>query len=88
MFSAQGIFSSSGNFGEMGTERNGSFVGHEEDDGSDVGAESGSLDQTQSSIQVAQMNGNGNGEPLWNTPRLKGRIPLTALKFGSPVGNR
>jgi hypothetical protein len=30
-FSAQGSFSSPGNFGEMGTERNGSYAGQEMD---------------------------------------------------------
>jgi hypothetical protein len=85
-FSAKGSFSSSGNFGEMGTERNGSFVGHEEDD---VEADSGPLNQTQSGIEVAQINRNGNAEPWWNSPRLKGRIPLKRLKFGTvPAGNR
>jgi hypothetical protein len=82
-FSAQGSFNSSRNFGEMGTERNGSFVGHEKDEESDVEAES---DQSQSSIEIAQVNRIGNAEDV---PRFKGRIPLKALKFGAAsVGNR
>jgi hypothetical protein len=85
-FSAEGSFSSSGNFGEMGTERNGSFVGHEEDD---VDAELGPLGREQSGIEGTQVSGNGNAELRQNSPSLKGRIPLTGLTFATaPAENR
>jgi len=81
-FSAQGSFSSSGLFGEMGTERNGSFVQHEE-------AELIALEQGQSGTEVGQMSGNENTELVWNLPRLKGRVPLRGLTPRTPaVRNR
>jgi hypothetical protein len=85
-FSAQGSFRSSGLFGEMGTERNGSFVGHEEDDAE---AELIPLEQGQSGTEVGQMSGNENTELVGNSPRLKGRVPLRGLTLWTPaVRNR
>jgi hypothetical protein len=85
-FSAQGSFSSSGMFGEMGTERNGSFVGQEEDNAE---AELIPLEQGQSSTAVREMSGSENTELVWNSPRLKGRVPLTGFTLWTPaVKNR
>ena len=85
-FSAQGSFSSSGMFGEMGTERNGSFVEHEEDDAE---AELIPLEQGQSGTEVGQMIENEDAELVGNSPRLKGRVPLRGLTlWTSAVRNR
>jgi len=74
-FSAQGSFSSSGFFGEMGTEQNGSFV-----DSDAVAANGVSLPFEQgpsSGAEPALTNRNETTGPR-NYPRLKGRVLLTS----------
>jgi hypothetical protein len=79
-FSAVGTFSSSGMFGEMGTERNGSFARDQE-----AIAAAGTPSKQQEQVEMAQWS---PSEALPNSPRLKGRIPLKGFTLGtSPVGN-
>jgi hypothetical protein len=73
-FSAQGNFSSSGNFGEIGIERNGSFL--QEDDELDK-ADALPLLQNQNPSTAATPNETGKLEE--NAPKLKGRIPVKVL---------
>jgi hypothetical protein len=76
-FSAQGSFDSAGNFGEMGTERNGFFVHHDEEDDNDgvaAGAQSLSLP-----VQPTPMNQLAATAITRNPVTfvlLKGRIPV------------
>jgi hypothetical protein len=85
-FSAQGSFSSSGMFGEMGTERNGSFVGREE---GDVEGQLIRMEQGRSGTEVGRMIRNEDTGLVWSSPRLKGRVPLRGLTPWNPaVRNR
>jgi hypothetical protein len=64
-FSATGSFSSSGGFGEMGKERNGSYVGQEMD--------------TTSGLEQNQTNTDGQWNEVvevGNSSKFKGRVPL------------
>lgn len=64
-FSAQGSFASAGNFGEMGTERNGSFVRRDEqDDGATV---AGGPLAAEPLTAIAGLTA--------NSPKFKGKIP-------------
>ena len=74
-FSAQGTFSSSGNFGEMGTERNGSFVTRE--DGAEVTAVAmAALRAASTSAMLAA----GQSAPLPATSaKFKGKVPVEYL---------
>ena len=76
-FSASGSFDSSGNFGEMGTERNGYFVNQEEEDANSV-AESGaqlfSLPPTPT--QTSQLAASGTERQPVKLVLLKGRVPV------------
>jgi hypothetical protein len=85
-FSAQGSFDSAGNFGEMGFERNGSFV--EGERGADVEDERGadklagtpvwpSPAQNQANVALAQ-NTQGALEPP-SGPKFRGKIPVREL---------
>jgi hypothetical protein len=65
-FKAQGSFSSAGNFGEMGTERNGSFVRHEDEDESEHG-------------KVAAGTVLALPQQLANSPKFKGKVPVEVL---------
>ena len=69
-FSAQGSFSSSGNFGEMGTERNGSFAEQEMDTTALVLP---GFEQNQTSTIEGQWKEVARAE---NSPRFKGRVPV------------
>jgi hypothetical protein len=69
-FSAQGTFSSSGNFGEMGEERNGSFVGREIDPAEPLSPRS-------DPISKAESQQNESAAEADNTPKFKGRVPLS-----------
>jgi hypothetical protein len=69
-FSAVGSFSSSGNFGEMGTERNGSFAAEKD---SSAEAQLLPLEQGEGGSQVS---GKENKAPWSNSPLLKGRVPI------------
>lgn len=79
-FSAQGSFSSDRTnpdtigFGEMGIERNGSFVTEGEVNPA-IGLSV--LKESPSSANAGQMSGTQSADPPVNTPRLKGRVPLT-----------
>jgi hypothetical protein len=75
-FSASGSFDSSGNFGEMGTERNGFFANHEEgneNDDPEAGAQSLSfpLEPTQSQVAAS-----GIAKQPVRLVLLKGRVPV------------
>ena len=75
-FSASGTFDSAGNFGEMGTERNGVFVNHKEDDEQD--GDTGSLPSVENQVshaQVAHTMANALAKPR-KTVLLKGRVPI------------
>lgn len=73
-FSASGTFSSMGNFGQMGTERNGSFVGQ----GREAAAlPSPSFQQDQS--RPTQGSWNEIAVQSANLPKFKGRVPLRML---------
>jgi hypothetical protein len=87
-FSAQGSFDSAGNFGEMGFERNGSFVEHE--DGAEGHAENvqgaaklpvtpawPSPAQNQTNVALAQ-NTQGALQPP-SGPKFRGKIPIREL---------
>ena len=87
-FSAQGSFDSAGNFGEMGFERNGSFV----EDGSDaaglathvLGAAKlstaparSSTAQNQPNVALAQSTQGAQKPP--GGPKFRGKIPIREL---------
>jgi hypothetical protein len=76
-FSASGNFTSAGQFGEMGIERNGSFLKHEEDEDDD----DAELDLNPSDKVQASGTASSQAIPNQSTaqrvvPRLKGRFPL------------
>jgi hypothetical protein len=76
-FSASGSFDSSSNFGEMGTERNGSFVNHEEEannDDAEAGAQSLSLPLK--TTQMSQLAASGTAKQPAKIVLLKGRVPV------------
>jgi hypothetical protein len=76
-FSALGTFSSSGNFGEMGTERNGFFVHHEEeDDDDDVEAEEQPLSRPLQGAPMSQMAATATTKNPAKFVLLKGRVPV------------
>ena len=63
-FSARGSFTSSGNFGEMGTERNGSFVEHEDESERDTDADSEGVASDRENQTGAVVPGNQTSENL------------------------
>ena len=83
-FSAQGSFDSAGNFGEIGFERNGSFVEHESEvaglaanvSGPAKLAASSSLAQNQPNVVMAQ--GTQNVQQA-SGPKFRGKIPIHEL---------
>jgi hypothetical protein len=88
-FSAQGSFDSAGNFGEMGSERNGSFVA-ERRDAARVGAHvlggagklaamPASLSPTQNQSSVALAQNAQDAEPPPSGPKFRGKIPIREL---------
>jgi hypothetical protein len=77
-FSESGSFDSSGNFGEIGTERNGYFVNHEAEDDNDdaeAGAQS-SLSLPLKPTQMSQLAANGIVKQPVKSVLLKGRVPV------------
>ena len=75
-FSAQGSFDSAGNFGEIGTERNGAFVREElEEISSSAVQPKPSLTAAASTAAPAQANAT---RPT-DSPKLKGRVPVESL---------
>jgi hypothetical protein len=90
-FSAHGRFSSAGNFGELGTEKNGSFVRHRHEDGDDQDDgddENGdNRDQVvmaaperpgpaQSSTNLAEGQSKGDAAQSANVPKFRGKVPM------------
>jgi hypothetical protein len=76
-FSASGTFGSSRNFGEMGTERNGFFVHHEEqDENDDVEAGEQPLSQPSQPANMTQSAATANTNKPVKFALLKGRIPV------------
>lgn len=76
-FSASGTFNSSGNFGEMGTERNGFFVHHDEgDDNHDAQAGTASLSARLQAIQMSQVAAPAITKKPEKFVLLKGRVPV------------
>ncbi len=78
-FKAEGNFDSAGNFGEMGFERNGSFVEHEHDKEALTAhaLNAASTAATTSPTAVAQKNASAAIAP--NEPKFKGRVPIRQL---------
>jgi hypothetical protein len=73
-FSAQGSFTSGANFGEMGTERNGSFVRRED---RDEGAAAATLllpGLTPTSVTGGQLSASAT-QPA-NSPKFRGKVPV------------
>lgn len=79
-FSAQGTFSSAGNFGEMGRERNGSFVRHDDEvEGGAVGTGSALPLAAQHPTSLALSTGNSNAAQPASSPKFKGKVPVEYL---------
>lgn len=82
-FSAQGSFDSAGNFGEIGFERNGVFVGDESGAGlaarvlGSAKPATPSLAQNQPNVALAQ-NTQGTQQPP-SGPKFRGKIPIREL---------
>jgi hypothetical protein len=76
-FSASGTFGSAGNFGEMGTERNGFFVHHEEqDDNDDVEAGEQTLSLPRQPANIGQSAATADTNKPVKFALLKGRVPV------------
>jgi hypothetical protein len=76
-FSASGAFNSSGNFGEMGTERNGFFAHREEqDDSHDVEAGAQSESVRLEATPLSQMSATAINKKPVKSVLLKGRVPV------------
>ena len=76
-FSASGTFDSSGNFGEMGMERNGFFVHHDEEkDNNDVEAGAQSLSVPLQAIPSSQLAATAITKKPVKSVLLKGRVPV------------
>jgi hypothetical protein len=76
-FTASGNFSSAGQFGEMGTERNGSFVKDQEgEDNDDAEVDFSPSDQGQTSGPASNPLSVNHSTAPRNPPRLKGKFPL------------
>ncbi len=76
-FSASGTFSSSRNFGEMGTERNGFFVHHEEqEDNDDVEAGEQPLSLPSQAANRSQSTETADTDRAVKFALLKGRVPV------------
>jgi hypothetical protein len=76
-FIASGTFGSSGNFGEMGMERNGFFVHHEEQgDNDDVEAGQQPLPLPLQPANMSQLAATANTNKPVKFALLKGRVPV------------
>jgi hypothetical protein len=76
-FSESGSFDSSGNFGEIGTERNGFFVHHEvEDDDDDAEAGEQQLSLPLQPANMSQSAATANTDKPVKFALLKGRVPV------------
>jgi hypothetical protein len=74
-FSASGSFDSGENFGEMGFERNGVFLGEDRED-THASLEALPLSQTNAPTQVSAKVAGGIPEQTARTVLLKGRVPV------------
>lgn len=74
-FSASGSFDSSGNFGEMGFERNGVFLSEDREDNHDS-LETHSLSPANTPTQVSAKVAGGIPEQTARTVLLKARVPV------------
>ena len=77
-FSAQGSFSSQGNFGEIGRERNGSFVRREDQDENEQGAAALQV-PGQASAGVAEGQLSASATLPANSPKWRGKVPVEYL---------
>lgn len=77
-FAAQGSFSSQGNFGEIGRERNGSFVRHEDQDEGEQAAAALQL-AGQTSTNAADGHPSASATPSANSPKFRGKVPVEAF---------
>jgi hypothetical protein len=83
-FSAHGTFSSQGpngtasNFGEIGRERNGSFVSREDEDEGEQAAAALQL-AGQASTREAGVQPSASATPSANSPKFKGKVPVEAF---------
>src|SRR6516165_5361499 len=82
-FSAQGSFSSQGNFGEIGRERNGSFVRREDQDEGNQGeneqAAAASRLAGGTSINAAGSQPGASATRSANSPKFRGKVPVEAF---------
>ena len=79
-FSASGSFDSSGNFGEVGTERNGFFVHHEEEDNNDdVAAGAQPLSLPFQPAAMSQLAATAITKEPMKFVLLKGRVPVKVI---------
>ena len=82
-FSAHGNFSSQGNFGEIGRERNGSFVRHEDEDEGNQGeneqAAAAQQSEGQASTHEAGAQPSASAKPAANAPKFRGKVPVEAF---------
>ena len=82
-FSAQGSFSSQGNFGEIGREKNGSFVRHEDQDEGDQGEneQAAAVRQSpgQASASVASGQLSTSATLPSTSPKWRGKVPVEYL---------
>jgi hypothetical protein len=77
-FSAHGSFSSQGNFGQIGRERNGSFVTREdEDEGEQAAAALQLAGQASPREAGAQLSASATASA--NSPKFKGKVPVEAF---------
>jgi len=75
-FSAQGSFSSGANFGEVGTERNGSFVRPEDDQGENqqsAAAAQSPPGPAAASVAAGQLT---HATQAANPPKFRGKVPV------------
>ena len=78
-FSAQGSFDSAGNFGEMGTERNGLFVLDELAKAGAASLQSAQPEPALSATAPTAVPTQANVTQATNSPKFKGRVPVESL---------
>lgn len=80
-FSAQGSFDSAGNFGEIGFERNGSFVEHERErhDAAKLSATPATPDPVQNQSKGAVAENTLGAQQPSGGPKFRGKIPVREL---------
>jgi hypothetical protein len=78
-FSAQGSFDSAGNFGEIGFERNGSFVEREGRDAAQLSSTPALPWGAQSQTNAALAQNTQNAQQPPSGPKFRGKIPVGEL---------